>query len=267
MIARQQGRGLADLAAEAGAELVGGSSLKAALDLDWDEPTAREQALRLVLGTLDAVERWLATAPIGHDDAQVADGVAAAQEVRAQDVMTTTAGAPALRQGVASDRRISIEDAEMRHGRKSRSQLVNGYKRHVLRDLDSGLVPAVGLTPANAPEASLTDAIVADLAAQQLTLRALAIDRAYLSSALVRERPADLAVSCKAWPVRTGPHFPKTAIHSRLGPGHYPLPPWGVPAVHARRGRAFPGGALRRLPVADALYRQYARAHREHPSR
>ena len=55
----------------------------------------------------------------------------------------------------------------MRHGRKSSSQLFDGYKRHVLRDLDSGLVRAVGLTPANAPEASVTDAIVADLADQQ----------------------------------------------------------------------------------------------------
>ena len=37
----------------------------------------------------------------------------------------------------------------MRHGRKSRSVLFDGYKRHVLRDLDTGLVPAVGITPAN----------------------------------------------------------------------------------------------------------------------
>jgi transposase len=241
VIARQQGRGLADLAAEVGAELVAGSSLKAALDLDWDDPTAREQALRLVLGALDAVEQWLATAPAGHDDPQVADSVAAAQEVRAQDV-TTVAGTPALRQGVASDRRIGIEDAEMRHGRKSRSQLVNGYKRHVLRDLDSGLVPAVGLTPANAPEASVTEAITADLAAQHLTLRELAIDRAYLPSTLVRDRPADLAISCKAWPVRTGPHFPKTAFTLD----------WDQGTIHCPNGAALPftPGGVVQFPAA-----------------
>jgi len=43
-----------------------------------------------------------------------------------------------------------VEDREMRHGRKSRSRLSGGYKRHVLRDLDTGLVTAVGITPANA---------------------------------------------------------------------------------------------------------------------
>ena len=242
VIACQQGRGLADLAAEVGAELVAGSSLKAALDLDWDDPTAREQALRLVLGTLDAVEQWLATAPAGHDDPRVTDGVGAAQEVRAQDVTASADGTPALRQGVAGDRRISIEDAEMRHGRKSRSQLVNGYKRHVLRDLDSGLVPAVGLTPANAPEASVTEAITADLAAQHLTLRELAIDRAYLPSTLVRDRPADLAISCKAGPVRTGPHFPKTAFTLD----------WDQGTIHCPNGAALPftPGGVVQFPAA-----------------
>src|SRR5215210_448988 len=52
VIARQQGRGLADVARETGASLVADVSLKAALDLDWDDPTARESALRMVLDAL-----------------------------------------------------------------------------------------------------------------------------------------------------------------------------------------------------------------------
>src|SRR6202035_5351913 len=102
--------------------------------------------------------------------------------------------APSLRRGVARDRRISVEDGQMRHGRKSRSVLFNGYKRHVLRDLDTGLIPAVGITPANAPEASVTDSIVADLDAAGHRLAELHIDRAYLSSDLVRDRGPDLAI-------------------------------------------------------------------------
>jgi hypothetical protein len=47
----------------------------------------------------------------------------------------------------------------------------------------------------------------------RVTLSELHIDRAYLSSALVRERAAALQVYCKAWPVRNGTHFPKTAFH------------------------------------------------------
>jgi len=57
----------------------------------------------------------------------------------------------------------------MRHGRKSRSQRFDGYKRHVLRDLDTGLVRAVGVTRANIPEASVTDAIATDLKLRKST--------------------------------------------------------------------------------------------------
>jgi hypothetical protein len=59
VIARQQERDLADVAAEAGAEMVAGSSLKAALDLDWDDPVAKAQALSMILQALDAVEFWV----------------------------------------------------------------------------------------------------------------------------------------------------------------------------------------------------------------
>jgi len=103
----------------------------------------------------------------------------------------------------------------MRHGRKSRSQRVDGYKRHVLADLDTGLIRAVGLTPANVPEASVTAALLVDLAAQGVardTPAELHIDRAYLTSSMVRERPPTLQIFCKAWPVRNGDRFPKTAF-------------------------------------------------------
>jgi len=213
VIAREQGRGLTAIAAEADAELVAGSSLKAALDLDWDDPTSREQALRQVIGTLERVEQWLAANPELITEGSVApDCLVAAQRVRTQDVTTSDAGEPTLIKGVAKDRRISIEDAEMRHGRKSRSVRVDGFKRHVMRDLDSELVVAVGITPANAPEAIVAEAIKNDLTAQRITLKQLHIDRAYLSSLLVSERSPELEIFCKAWPVREGPFFHKTAF-------------------------------------------------------
>jgi hypothetical protein len=97
----------------------------------------------------------------------------------------------------------------MRHGRRSRSVRVDGYKRHVLHDLDTGLIRVVGITPANVPEASVTEAISEDLERQEVSLKELHIDRAYLSSHLVRERSDDLEVYCKAWPVREGKRFSK----------------------------------------------------------
>ena len=202
MIAAVQGRGQAAgtamVAAQAGVPQLAASSLKAALDADWDDPAARDGALARVLGLLDQVEAFTASQ---YGDAAAAAAVAVACQVRDQDV-DLAGSVPALRRGVAKDRRISVEDGQMRHGRKSRSVLSDGYKRHVLHDLDTGLVPAVGITPANAPEASVTDAITADLDAAGRHLSELHIDRAYLSSALVRDRGPDLVIFCKAWRVR-----------------------------------------------------------------
>src|SRR5262249_62301839 len=131
----------------------------------------------------------------------------------AQDVTRTPDGMPTLRQGVAEDRRISVEDGARRHGRKSRSLLIDGYKRHVLRDLDRGLIVAVGVTPANVPEASVTEAIETALAAPPRTLTEWHIDRAYLASPRVHQRSETLAIFCQAWPVHQGPYFPKSAFH------------------------------------------------------
>ena len=213
VIARQQGWELAAVAEAAGASAVAASSLKAALDLDWDDPQAQRQALAVVLTMLETVEGWLSQQPAEvQREGAVQASLAAAHQVEAQDVVNTPPGSPTLRQGVAPDRRISIEDAEMRHGRKSKSQLIDGYKRHVLRDLDTGLVRAVGITAANQPEASVTDAIAADLAAQGATLSELHIDRAYLSSILVKQRPPELMIYCKAWPVQPSDCFTKEAF-------------------------------------------------------
>ncbi len=213
VLARQQGRELADVAAGAGAPVLAGTSLKAALDLDWDDPAARTQALGVVLAALTAIETEVAAQPESPARAEAQERVAVARQVQAQDVEEGPGGTATLRRGVAPDRRISVEDADMRHGRKSRTHLIDGYKRHVLRDLDHEVVRAVGLTLANAPEATVTDAIEADLAAQGATLAEIHIDRAYLGSTLVRERGPEVTISCKAWPVRQGDHFAKTAFH------------------------------------------------------
>jgi hypothetical protein len=203
---RGQAAGITMLAQQAGTPELAASSLKAALDRDWDDPAAREEALAVVLGLLDRVEAFIA-GQAGEEAA--AEAVETACQVRDQDV-DLTGPAPALRRGVARDRRISVEDSQMRHGRKSRSVLFDGYKRHVLRDLDTGLVVAAGITPANAPEATVTSDIAADLEAAGQRLAELHIDRAYLSSELVRDRGPDLTIFCKAWRVRnTGGRFAK----------------------------------------------------------
>lgn len=108
VIARGQSRELSDVAKEAGAEMVASSSLKAALDLDWDDPIAKAQALTTILQALDEVESWVQQLPELDDNtsSEVKDGLAVGRQVQAQDVEVTPSGSPKLRQSVAKDRRI-----------------------------------------------------------------------------------------------------------------------------------------------------------------
>lgn len=216
-----QAEGTAVVAQQVGVPALAGSSLKAALDLDWDDPATADLALAQVLEYLNTVEGFVAG--LAGDQA-AAKAVAVAVQVRDQDV-DLSGGSPTMRRGVAKNRRISVEDDQMRHGRKSRSVRFDGYKRHIVRDLDTGLVPAVGITPANAPEASVTDDIEADLAAAGWHLAELHIDRAYLSSTLVRERGEHLQIFCKAWRVRnTTGRYPKTEFSIDFDTGQLTCP-------------------------------------------
>jgi hypothetical protein len=160
------------------------------------------------LKVLRAVENWVQT--LQQDEMELVEpSLSIARQVKEQDVQVDEEGRANLIKGVAKDRRISVEDAEMRHGSICRSVRVDGYKRHVLHDLDTGLIRAVGITPANVPEASVTKEISADLEQQGTRLKELHIDRAYLSSHLVRKQSDELEIYCKAWPVREGQRFSK----------------------------------------------------------
>jgi hypothetical protein len=70
VVADQQGRELVEVATEAGAGLVCESSLKAALDRDWDQQIEKDEALTLVLNVLRAVETWVQT--LQQEDALLA---------------------------------------------------------------------------------------------------------------------------------------------------------------------------------------------------
>ena len=261
---RGQAAGTAVVAAQAGAPQLAASSLKAALDRDWDDPAAREEALAEVLGLLDRVEAFIAGQA---GDQAAAAAVAAACQVRDQDV-DLTGPAPSLRRGVARDRRISVEDGQMRHGRKSRSVLFDGYKRHVLRDLDTGLVPAVGITPANVPEAA------SPTISQPTWAPPGGAWPSCTSTGPTCPRPWS-ATAARAWPgllqglagpqhrrpVRQGPVQPRLRCRAA------DLSRRGHHAVRARQDRPLPERHLRGLPAAGPLHRQQQRAQRVHPPR
>jgi len=192
------------IARRAGVPVAAASSTKAALDCDWSNQEQRHGALLGLVAQLDSLHDWLDAMRLTDDDS-IAPYVEAIEQVLAQDTEQDGQGRIRIIRGVAADRRVSIEDPEMRHGRKSKSKRFNGYKQHIATDLETKLILACAVTPANRPEEEAAPHLQADLQRQQANIAQLHIDRAYVNSSLVEDAGATGAdVICKPWPVRAG---------------------------------------------------------------
>jgi hypothetical protein len=188
------------------APLLLASSIKAGLDLDWGDKEAKERGLNRLCEQLDRLVVWVnKRCPEELEDPALNEYLEALEQILEQDVEPRPQGGVQLRQGVSEDRRVSIEDDEMRHGRKSKSKRFDGYKQHVGIHLDAELIVACAVTPANRPEEEATEPLSEDMAQMGLRPSELHIDRAYLNSTLAEEVAArDGQILCKPWAGNNG---------------------------------------------------------------
>lgn len=204
---------------EARAPLLLAPSIKAALDRDWSDPVEKAAAVKSLVAELENLQDWI-NANLAEElkKPPLSDDVATLQQLLDQDLEPDpSGGGKKIRDGVAAGRRISVEDPEMRHGRKSKTKRFNGYKRHIATDLDSGLILSGAITPANRPEDEATPCLAADIAKQGLKIGALYIDRGYVKSGLVDEvLGSGGEVVCRPWIARNKGAFPKTAFKINL---------------------------------------------------
>jgi hypothetical protein len=184
---------------KAGIPLLLSSSIKAGLDINWNDPEQKDQAIDILAGQVTSLNDWLEKHRLAMEE-PLRPYIKALAQVRKQDLEEGADGRVHVRRGVAEDRRVSIEDAQMRHGRKSKSKRFNGYKQHIATDLDTDLVLACAVTPANRPEEEATPELKVDLDRRELRIGTLSIDRAYVNSPLVAEVQAEGgAVLGKPW--------------------------------------------------------------------
>lgn len=170
-----------DVCIVAGAPLLLASSIKAGLDVDWNDATAKNRALNRLCRELESLRKWVESrSRQDGPGSSIGKYLQALEQVWAQDLESDGESGWRIRQGVAPDRRISIEDADMRHGRKSASQRISGYKQHVEIDLDTQLFLACNVTSANRPEEEATKGLERDLARQAVAIGETHIDRAYI---------------------------------------------------------------------------------------
>jgi len=197
---------------EAGLVLVGHSSLKAALDLDWGQPQAREQALRLVLEEVERWKAWLGQHQrLSADAPPMKDVMDTIAQIVTQDTEPDPEGGPGskrIKQHVAPDRRIAIEDADMRHGRKSSAKTFNGFKEHFVLDLDSHVTREVVVRPANEPEHEAVELLVETLEKPPGLLQ-LDVDLGYMASPRITQwAEQGVYIIARPWP-QGGTRFTK----------------------------------------------------------
>jgi hypothetical protein len=204
---------------QAGIPLLVESSIKRALDIDWNDAVEKREAITTFSRQLDSLQSWierqlpeaLATPPLKEQ-------VEALVQIRAQDLEPDPQGGGSrIREGVAADRRVSIADKDMRHGRKSQSKRFNGFKRHIAAAVDHGLILACAITPANRPEDEAMPSLTVDMQHQGLNIDHLLIDRGYINSTLVDDVLARRGtILCKPWKSHNGRLFPKSAFTLNL---------------------------------------------------
>ncbi len=205
--------------AEAQLRLSTAPSLKTALDIDWDDAEQRCEALAQLLEEVDRVEAWvtehaatLATQP------PLRDALAALRRVLEQDLEPdpTTTGRARIKRGVAKDRMPSLGDPQMRHGRKSKNKLFNGYKRHLLKIVGADITVAAEVLPANLPEHNAMVPLLDD-AKQYGPFEEVLLDRGYLASPCIPELSAGgVTIRCKPWRTRNAGRFTKDQFDLRL---------------------------------------------------
>lgn len=195
-----------EICRKAGIPLLLTPSIKAGLDIDWSDARQKVTAVQIVERQVASLVRWVEKHLDDGIEAPLKQYLEAVVTVRDQDLERSKDGVR-IRQEVAADRRISIEDAEMRHGRKSRSKRFNGFKEHIAVDLDTQAILACGVTPANRPEEEAARPIEQDIDCQGLRISELHIDRAYVNSPLVTSVVRSGGeVFAKPWALR--PHAP-----------------------------------------------------------
>ena len=211
-----------ELAVEVGAPALAASSVKRGLDIDWNDPEQKAEAIKTLVLQIDRLETWVRN-QLGNEAAEppLSEQIATLAQIRQQDLEPDPeGGGPRIRRGVAEDRRVSVEDPDMRHGRKTKSRTFNGFKSHLGADLDTSLVLACGITPANKHEAEALPAIIEDVGrySERNEIGELHIDRGYVASehvqALVAKR---VPIVAKPWESRPGELFDKADFKLDLG--------------------------------------------------
>jgi Transposase DDE domain/Transposase domain (DUF772) len=212
LAAQELGTSAEAIVEDAGLTLVGHSSLKAALALDWGQPSARSRALGLVLEEVARWQYWLEQPqPLATEQPPLQEVMETITQIVTPDTESDPGGGPGARRlkpHVTPDRRISLEDKDIRHGRKSSAKTFNGFQEHFAVDVDSKVIREVVVRPANEPEHAAVE-LLAEALEKAPGLLPLDIDLGYMArTRIARWAAQGVSMIARPWP-QVGPLFTK----------------------------------------------------------
>jgi hypothetical protein len=247
---------------------------------DWEDPVAREQLVDALFRDGYRALGALRGRTLGPELAQAFELLAT---VIGQDIQETADGRFVIAEGVAPDRVISVVDPQARHGHKTGARGFDGYKGHVAIDPDSEVITAAEVGAANAGDAAMAAALLADLPAPpagNAPAASEAAEAAAEQAAASEQAPADqgpvvygdaaygtgallaqlegrgiTAMTKVAAPTAPAGHFTKQQFHVDLDQGTVTCPAkLQVPIIPARQGGGVArfGGACQVCPLASS---------------
>ena len=127
---------------------------------DWEDAQAREALVDALARDAHAVLVRLDERKLGAELSQAAVLLAT---VVGQDLEQREDGVFRIARRVAKNRVISTVDPEARHGHKTTARGFDGYKGHIAIDPDSEIIVSTEVTPGNASDGSVAEALLRDV--------------------------------------------------------------------------------------------------------
>ena len=225
---------------EAGLQLLTSSSIKAGMDLDWASPDAVTRGLHQMKSEIERAQTWVETNTETwvREDGLVARANEQMFRIVLQDIEVGADHVPRIRRGVTKDRLISVHDPDIRHGRKSKSERIDGYKRYVATELGSEVVLDACVLPANKPERDGADKMKPTIETYG-TIAELAIDRAFLSSDLAKQvdESPEGEIVCRPYGRSSRTVLSKADFKIDLVGGHVVCPTGEVATIRGRKAQ------------------------------
>jgi IS5 family transposase len=125
-------------------------------------------------------------------------------QVTEQDVERLDDDTYRIAKGTAPGRIISTSDPEARHGRKSASKVIHGFKTHVTGTIESQFVTGITITDAATHDGEPTSALIAQMATHGVKPTELVGDNAYGAGANIRAS-SEVGVQIRTKPSRPAP--------------------------------------------------------------